>query len=73
MDMLTEGLKQNLIRLEDNGKYIVYLHQKKRRNYENPEEKVQAECFLKLTLTYKYPPKRIQQFVSVQMGSECSS
>lgn len=70
MDLLTEGLKQNLIRLEDNGKYIVYLHQKKRRNYENPEEKVQAECFLKLTLTYKYPPKRIQQFVSVQMGSE---
>ncbi len=70
MDLLIEGSKQNLIRLEDNKKYIVYLHQKKRRNYENPEEKVQAECFLKLTLTYKYPPERIRQFVSVQMGSE---
>lgn len=70
MDFITEGIKQKLIKLEDDGKYIVYLDQGKRRNYENPEEKVQAESFLKLALIYKYPVKRIRQFVSVQMGSE---
>jgi hypothetical protein len=70
MDLITERLKQKLIRFEDEGKYIVYLPQNKRRNYENPEEKVQAETFLKLVLIYKYLAKRILQFVPVQMGSE---
>lgn len=70
MDLVAEGIKQRLIRLEDDGKYIVYLHQQKRRNYSNPEEKVQAESFLRLVLIYKYPVKRIRQFVAVQMGSE---
>lgn len=70
MDIFAEGIKQKLIRLEDGGKYIVYVHQDKRRNYTNPEEVVQAEAFLRLVLTYKYPVKRIRQFVTVQMGSE---
>ena len=70
MDIIAEGLKQNLIRFEDSGKYIVYLPQGKRRNYENPEEKVQAEAFLRLALIYKYPAKRIRICVPVQMGSE---
>jgi type I restriction enzyme M protein len=70
MDLIAEGTKQNLIRLEDGDKYIVYLSQHKRRNYENPEEKTQADAFLRLALIYKYPVKRIRNFVSVQMGSE---
>ncbi|GEM_PF-1192753 len=70
MDLIAEGIKQKLIRLEGDGKYIVYLHQEKQRNYSNPEEKVQAESFLSLVLIYKYPVKRIRQFVPVQMGSE---
>lgn len=70
MDLIAEGIKKKLIRLEDDEKYIVYLHQGKRRNYGNPEEKVQAESFLRLVLLYNYPVKRIQQFVAVQMGSE---
>lgn len=70
MDLIAEGIKQNLIRFEDDEKYIVYLHQGKRRNYNNAEEKVQAESYLRLVLIYKYPPKRIRQFVSVPMGSE---
>jgi hypothetical protein len=70
MELITQGIKKKLIRLEDDGKYIVYLHQDKRRNYANPEEKVQAETYLQLILTYKYPPDRICQFVQVQMGSE---
>jgi type I restriction enzyme M protein len=70
MELITQGIKKKLIRLEDDGKYIVYLHQDKRRNYANPEEKVQAETYLQLILTYKYPPDRIGQFVQVQMGSD---
>lgn len=70
MDLIAEGIKQGLIRFEDDRKYIVYVHQDKRRNYANPEEAVQAESFLHLVLTYKYPVKRIRQFVPVQMGSE---
>ncbi|HKV94154.1 MAG TPA: N-6 DNA methylase [Candidatus Angelobacter sp.] len=70
MDLIAEGLKQNLIRFEDGRKYIVYLPQGKRRNYENPEEKVQAETFLRAVLIYRYPPKRIRHYVPVQMGSE---
>lgn len=70
MDLIKEGIKKKLIRLEDDGKYIVYLHQDKRRNYSNPEEKVQADTYLQLVLTYKYPVDRIRQFVPVQMGSE---
>lgn len=70
MDLIAEGLRQNLIRFEDNRKYIVYLPQGKRRNYENPEEQVQAETFLRAVLIYKYPPKRIRHYVPVQMGSD---
>ncbi len=70
MNLIAEGIKQKLIKFEDDGKYVVYLHQAKRRNYDNPEEKVQAESFLKLALIYKYPVKRIRQFVPVQMGVE---
>jgi type I restriction-modification system DNA methylase subunit len=70
MDLIAEGQEKGFVRLEDGGKYIVYLHQQKRRNYENPEEKVQADAFLSLILTYQYPLQRIRQFVSVQMGSE---
>ena len=64
------ALKKDLIRFEDNNKYIYYVHQQKRRNYENPEEKIQANAFLSLVLVYDYPVKRIRQFVPVQMGSE---
>jgi type I restriction-modification system DNA methylase subunit len=70
VEPIDQGVKAKLVRLDEGGKYIMYLHQQKRRNYENPEEKVQADTFLRLVLTYKYPAERIRQFVSVQMGSE---
>lgn len=60
MDLIAEGIKKKLIRIEDGGKYIVYVDQDKRRNYANPEEKVQAESFLQLVLVYKYPPQPVQ-------------
>ena len=70
MDNLAQGIAENLVRLEDDGKYLVYVHQNKRRNYSNPEERVQAATFLALVFDYNYPVHRIRQFVPVQMGSE---
>ena len=70
MNIVNEGIKKKLITLDDDGKYIVYINENKRRNYSNPEEKVQAETFLALILTYNYPPQRIRQFVKVTMGAE---
>ena len=68
--LIQQGLKKGLVRFEDNNKYIVYVEQNKRRNYENPEEKVQAEAYLSLILEYSYPPGHIRQYVQVQMGSD---
>lgn len=69
MNLLEQGIKKNLIKFEDDEKYIVYQNDNKRRNYSNPEEQVQADAYLKLILTYNYDPKRIKQYVSVTMGS----
>jgi type I restriction enzyme M protein len=68
MELIAQGIAQNLIRFDEEQKNIFYIHQDKRRNYNNPEEQVQAETFLKLVLEYGYPVQRIQQFVSVKMG-----
>lgn len=68
--LITQGLKKGLIRFEDDDKYIVYIEQNKRRNYNNPEEKVQAEAYLSLILEYNYPAAQVRQFVPVQMGAE---
>jgi len=68
MELIQQGIDKNLIRFDDEKKNIFYIHQDKRRNYNNPEEQVQAETFLKLVLEYGYPVERIQQFVTVKMG-----
>src|SRR5574344_1515517 len=70
MNLIDTGIDKGLIRFDENRDFITYIHQNKKRNYNNPEEKVQAETFLTLTLIYRYPVDRIKQFVSVQMGSE---
>ena len=54
-NLIGQGITRKLIRLEDNDKYIVYIDQNKRRNFDKPEEKVQAEAYLSLILDYKYP------------------
>lgn len=66
--LIQQGIAQKLIRFDEEQKNIYYTHQDKRRNYNNPEEQVQTEAFLKLVLEYGYPVKRIQQFIPVQMG-----
>jgi type I restriction enzyme M protein len=70
MDLIEQGIEQGLIRFDEEKKNIYYIHQEdKRRNYNNPEEKVQAEAYLQLVLTYGYSPQRIVQFKSVTMGA----
>ena len=69
MELIQQGIASKLIALSDDGKSIIYLHQNKRRNYNNPGEQVQAETFLKLVLEYGYPVEHIEQFIPVKMGS----
>jgi type I restriction enzyme M protein len=70
MNLIDTGIEKGLIRFDEDKNFISYIHQNKKRNYNNPEEKVQAETFLTLILIYGYPVDRIKQFVSVRMGSE---
>jgi len=70
MNLIDTGIEKGLIRFDEDRNFITYIHQNKKRNFNNPEEKVQAETFLTLILIYGYPVNRIKQFLSVQMGSE---
>lgn len=69
-DYIKIGIEQNLISFNEDMSRITYVFQNKERNFNNPEEKVQAEAFLRLILDYNYPVERIKQFVPVTMGSE---
>lgn len=69
MDLIEQGIKKGLISISEDKSRITYTYQNKSRNYNNPEEKVQAETFLKLILLYNYPEKHIKQFEPVTMGS----
>jgi len=71
MQLIQQAIKDKLISFDDGKKYITYSlpHQTKKRNFKDPEEKVQLETFLKLIYVYDYDPKQIQLFVPVTMGS----
>ena len=69
-DYIKIGVEQGFISFDKEMSRITYTFQNKQRNYNNPEEKVQAETFLRLIIDYKYPENRIKQFVPVTMGSE---
>lgn len=69
MNLIEQGIKKGLISFSEDKSRITYLNQNKTRNYNNPEEKVQAETFLKLVLLYNYPANQIKQFETVTMGS----
>ena len=68
MSLIEQGIKKGLISFDSEKKYITYIEQNKKRNYSNPEEKVQAQSYLKLILNYGYPKEHIVQFVPVKMG-----
>ena len=69
-DYIQSGIEKGLISFNEDKSRITYVFQKKERNYNAPEEKVQAETFLKLIMDYNYPESRIKQFVPVTMGRE---
>lgn len=68
MDILQKAIEKNLIALDEEKKYITYVRQNKKRNFQNPEEKVQAETFCRLVLEYGYSAERIEMFFPVKMG-----
>lgn len=70
MNLIDKGVEKGIIRFDDDRHFVTYVYQGKKRNYNNPEEKVQVETFLTLILIYGYPENKIKQFVPVQMGSE---
>ncbi len=72
MSLLKQGAEKGFIKLDDDKKVITYVYQNKKRNFKNPEEKVQAETFLKLILLYGYSEKRIRQFVNITKGANKS-
>jgi type I restriction enzyme M protein len=67
---IQDGVKQGLIRFYDDDKRVEYVHQKKSRNYTNPEEQVQVETYCRLILEYGYPAQRVQNFITVTMGAD---
>ena len=69
MGLFESGLEKNLIKFDPEKRFITYIHQNKKRSWTYPEEKVQAETFLRLVLTYRYPVERIKMYVTVTMGS----
>lgn len=68
MDILQKAISENLISFDNEQKRITYVRQNKPRNFQNPEEKVQAETFCRLVLEYGYSAERIEMFKTVQMG-----
>ena len=43
-DYIKIGIEKNIISFNSDMSRITYIHQDKERNYNNPEEKVQAEA-----------------------------
>jgi len=68
VDYIQLGSKQGLIAISEDGKRVEYTQLKKSRNFDNPEEKVQAETYCRLIVEYGYPKHRVQCFVTVAMG-----
>ncbi|MBO7438542.1 MAG: N-6 DNA methylase [Bacteroidales bacterium] len=64
------GIDKGIIELSSDGSRINYVILNKSRSFTDPEEKVQAETYISLVITYGYPIARIDMFVKVQMGSE---
>lgn len=62
---ISTGIERNLIAFNEDNSRITYIQQKKTYNYNDPEEQVRANVFLKLILDYGYQSKRIRLEVIV--------
>lgn len=69
MNLIDKGIDKGLIRFDDEKNFVTYIHQNKKRNFNNPEEKVQLEAYLSLILISGYPENRLKIYNSVQIGS----
>lgn len=69
-EIIVAGQKANLIKISNDLSTITYVHQNIARNYNNPEEKVQAETFCELVLKYNYPVEHVKLYVKVTVGSD---
>ncbi len=69
MDLIEDGVRNKLVSISPDEKQITYCNYHRSRNFTNPEEKVQAETFIKLVLHYRYKPDRIKHYESVTMGA----
>jgi len=69
MSLLEKGIQKGLISLSEDDKIIKYIKLNKSNKFANPEEKVQAETYLKLIFDYGYKPERIKMYVPVTRGS----
>lgn len=67
--LLIAAKEKGIIMFDKEQNNIVYVYQNKKRNFNNPEEKIQALIFCKLVLEYGYSDKQIRQFETVKMGS----
>jgi len=65
MSLIQQGIEKGLIKFGDEQKNITYLHQNKKYRYADPEEKVRAENYCSLVISYGYPAKRIDFEVRV--------
>lgn len=69
-EIIIEGQKKGLIKISNDVSTITYINQNISRNYNNPEERVQAETYCELVLNYNYPVENIQLYVKVPVGSD---
>lgn len=69
-EIILNGQKSNLIKISEDLSTITYINQNISRNYNNPEEKIQAKIFCELILKYNYPVEQVKQYVKVTVGSD---
>lgn len=68
-EIILEAEKKGIIKLDKEKNLITYTQQKTKRNFNNPEERVQAEAYSKLVLQYNYKPENIGLYVNITTGS----
>lgn len=69
-EIILNAKQRNLITISEDLSTITYINQNISRNYNNPEEKIQAETYCELVLKYNYPVEQVKQYVKVTVGSD---
>lgn len=59
MEYILKGISKQLIKIDDEQKFITYQIVGKKYRYSDPEERVRAEAYLQLIFDYGYKPERI--------------